>query len=74
MLINRVFTALALVALVGTAACGGDAEDAEMVEEQALPITTETEAVAPEAIQGTVQMDTTGAGAVVDTTYVPPQN
>lgn len=71
MLKNRFVSAMALVTLLGVAACGGDAAEVEVVEEQAPPLTNETEPVAPEAIQGTVVMDTTGAGAVIDTSTVP---
>lgn len=72
MLKNGFVSAMALVGLLGLAACGGEGGEApEVVEEQAPPVTTETEQVAPEAIRGTVVMDTTGAGTVIDTTSVP---
>lgn len=71
MLKNGFISATAFAALLGLAACGSEGGEPEVVEEQAPPITNETEQVAPEAIQGTVVMDTTGAGAVIDTTSVP---
>ncbi len=66
------FSAFLLAGILSVAACGGEGGNEEPAAEP-LPqaVSTETEQVAPEAVQGTVQMDTAGAGAIVDTSLVP---
>ena len=71
MLKNRVTSAFALVLLLGAAACGDDVAEEPVVEE-AVPMSTETEQVAPAVIEGTIVMDTVGAGTIIDTTTATP--
>ena len=71
MLKNRLFATLSLVALLGAAACGGDAEE-EVIEEQAAPtperLSTDDVIVDSAVTAGAIIMDTSNIGAIVDTT------
>jgi hypothetical protein len=58
---NRVFAAFALVALLGTAACGDDAEEAEVVEESQPVVIPDSVYVDPAVTEGAIIMDTTEA-------------
>ncbi len=66
MLKNGIISAAALVALLGSGACGdaGEAEPEPQVVEQ---VSAPAEEVSPEVYEGTVVMDTSMAGMVVDT-------